>query len=176
MVSVGDFQAHLHAPLDILDEVQLDTPLSEDYLLRFGDILFVRSNGNPDLVGRSLLIPLTREPITFSGFTIRARIQDEKALPQYCAYFFKSSRFSRMVRAAGQGANIRNLSQGLLSCLRIPLPPLATQKAIVAEIEAEQALVNGNRELIRRFEGKIQAVLARVWREGEATDSLGAAP
>jgi type I restriction enzyme M protein len=47
----------------------------------------------------------------------------------------------------------------------IPLPPLATQQAIVAEIEAEQSLVAANRELIARFEKKIQATLARVWGE-----------
>ena len=35
----------------------------------------------------------------------------------------------------------------------------------VAEIEAEQALVAANRELIARFEKKIQAALARVWGE-----------
>ena len=46
-------------------------------------------------------------------------------------------------------------------------PPLATQQAIVAEIEAEQALVAANRELIARFEKKIQATLARVWGEDE---------
>jgi hypothetical protein len=37
--------------------------------------------------------------------------------------------------------------------------------AIVTEIEAEQALVAANRELITRFEKKIQATLARVWGE-----------
>lgn len=42
-----------------------------------------------------------------------------------------------------------------------------TQQAIVAEIEAEQALVNANRELIARFEKKIQATLARIWGEEE---------
>jgi type I restriction enzyme M protein len=45
------------------------------------------------------------------------------------------------------------------------VPFLATQQAIVAEIEAEQALVAANRELIIRFEKKIQATLARVWGE-----------
>jgi type I restriction enzyme M protein len=39
--------------------------------------------------------------------------------------------------------------------------------AIVAEIEAEQALVTANRELIERFEKKIEATLARVWGEEE---------
>ncbi|HEY5792252.1 MAG TPA: hypothetical protein VIS74_03075 [Chthoniobacterales bacterium] len=38
---------------------------------------------------------------------------------------------------------------------------------IVAEIEAEQALVAANRELITRFERKIQATLARIWGETE---------
>ena len=47
--------------------------------------------------------------------------------------------------------------------ITIPLPPLATQQAIVAEIEAEQTLVEANRELIWRFEGKIQSAIARVW-------------
>jgi type I restriction enzyme M protein len=50
---------------------------------------------------------------------------------------------------------------------KIPLPPLATQQAIVAEIENEQALVAANRELITRFEKKIQATLARIWGEEE---------
>ena len=55
----------------------------------------------------------------------------------------------------------------VLNEFKIPLPPLATQQAIVAEIEAEQALVAANRELIARFEKKIQATLARVWGEDE---------
>lgn len=34
-------------------------------------------------------------------------------------------------------------------------------------METEQALVGANRELIARFEQKIQATLARVWGEDE---------
>lgn len=37
----------------------------------------------------------------------------------------------------------------------------------VAEIQAGQSLVNSIRELITRFERKIQSAIARVW--GEAT-------
>ena len=50
---------------------------------------------------------------------------------------------------------------------KVPLPPLETQQAIVAEIEAEQALVNANRDLIARFEKKIAAAVDRVWGGGE---------
>ena len=65
------------------------------------------------------------------------------------------------------GVTLKNLNQSILSDIKIPLPPLATQQAIVAEIEAEQALVSANRELIERFEKKIQATLAFVWGEDE---------
>lgn len=41
----------------------------------------------------------------------------------------------------------------------------------MAEIEAEQALVAANRELITRFEQKIQATLARVWGDNEAVSA-----
>ena len=167
IIGVSDFQKHLYAQLDNLDEVHLSAPLGREYLLQEGDILFVRSNGNPDLVGRSLFVPTPREPTTFSGFTIRGRIHDERAIPIFFAHFFKSRDFAEMIKTVGQGANIRNLSQVILNELKIPLPPLATQRAIVAEIEAEQALVAANRELITRFEKKIQATLARIWGEGD---------
>ena len=49
--------------------------------------------------------------------------------------------------------------------LTIPLPPLETQQAIVTEIEAERSLVDANRELITRFEKKIQDTISRVWAE-----------
>jgi type I restriction enzyme M protein len=167
IIGVSDFQNHLYAPQVDLDEVHLATRLGDDYLVKDGDILFVRSNGNPDLVGRSLFIRQPSEPTTFSGFTIRGRIHDKRALPLFFAHFFKSRDFAEMIKTVGQGANIRNLSQGILNELKVPLPPLATQQAIVAEIEAEQALVAANRELITRFEQKIQATLARVWGEAE---------
>ena len=50
----------------------------------------------------------------------------------------------------------------------IALPPLEVQQSIVAEIETEEALVAANRELIERFEKKIQSAVERVWGKGEA--------
>lgn len=46
---------------------------------------------------------------------------------------------------------------------QVRFPELATQEAIVAEIEAERALINGNGDLITRFERKIDTAIARVW-------------
>ncbi len=171
IIGVSDFQSNLYAPVENLKEVGLDQWLSDDYLVKHGDILFVRSNGNPALVGRSLFVPEITEPTTFSGFTIRARFHDERALPLFYAHFFKSRDFAEMIKTVGQGANIRNLSQGILDELKIPVPSIEEQKFHVAEIEAEQKLVDANHELITRFEKKIQATLARVWGEEPAVKS-----
>ncbi len=71
------------------------------------------------------------------------------------------------------GVGLVHITKGNLERIKIPLPPLEVQKEVVAEIEAEQALVAANRELIDRFEKKIQATIARVWDEDESTDSSG---
>jgi type I restriction enzyme M protein len=63
------------------------------------------------------------------------------------------------------------INQGIVERIPIPLPALETQRALVAEIEAEQSLVAANRELIERFEKKIQATIARVWGVDQQTTS-----
>lgn len=65
------------------------------------------------------------------------------------------------------GVGLVHITKGNLERIEIPLPSLAMQNALVAEIEAEQALVNGNRDLIARFEKKIDAAIARVWGEAK---------
>ncbi len=64
---------------------------------------------------------------------------------------------------------LQRVPRAVVENYRIPLPPLDMQQQIVAEIEVEQRLVAANRELIARFEKKIQATLARVWGENALT-------
>jgi len=55
-----------------------------------------------------------------------------------------------------------------LKLTEIPVPPLETQREIVAELEAERGLVEANRTLIGRMEKKIEAAIARVWSAADA--------
>jgi type I restriction enzyme M protein len=84
---------------------------------------------------------------------------DNRFLKDVLASAEMQSHFDRQA----SGSTQKFIPLGFIRSLPIPLPPLATQHQIVAEIEAEQALVAANRELITRFEQKIQATLARVW-------------
>ena len=167
ILGVSHFKDHVVAPVAEIEYTQTDLDIEDSWFLKEGDILFVRSNGNQELVGRSVILPAMVEPVSFSGFTIRCRFGGE-VIPMFYALLFKSVKHRTMLKDVGRGANIRNLSQGILKEIKVPVPPLETQRAIVAEIEAEQALVEANKQLIARFEAKIKAVIDRVWGGGEA--------
>jgi len=85
--------------------------------------------------------------------------------PSMLVYLLQEMAVSGALVGWLSGTTIKHLTLESFNKLPIPLPPLATQQGIVAEIEAEQALVAANRELITRFEQKIQATLARIWGE-----------
>ena len=89
-----------------------------------------------------------------------------KVQTTYLATYMLSAAFNESIRGYYERANIPKINRTQLFETKIPLPPLGTQQAIVSEIEAEQALVNANRELIERFEKKIRATVGRAWGEG----------
>ena len=93
----------------------------------------------------------------------------EPATQKFVEVYLNSISIEEFVTGAAQP----KVNQEALNRIPIPIPDdVATQQAIVAEIEAEQALVAANRELIIRFEQKIQATLARVWGEDMAPANL----
>ncbi len=71
------------------------------------------------------------------------------------------------------GVGLVHITKGNLEKIQIPLPDLSQQQAIVAEMEAEQAAVDANRELIERFEKKIDAAIARVWESKPTAEASG---
>jgi restriction endonuclease S subunit len=130
--------------------------------VRMGDVLL--STVRPNLKAFALLREVRDRSIASTGFAV-LRARADKALPAFVlASICSDNAVEQMVRMMGKGA-YPSINQSDVESIQIPLPPLETQRAIVAEIEAEQVLVNANRELIARMEKKIQATLARVWGE-----------
>lgn len=128
-LGVGNFKSLATITcMDNIDEIELNTLPSDDYLLKDGDIVFVRSNGNKALVGRCLTIYPNKEKVTFSGFCIRYRIEKSAITAEYLNFLFRTPSMKRQMLSRGQGANIQNISQGTLSALRIPVPPLEKQQ------------------------------------------------
>ena len=133
-LGVGDFKDHAvidgteHLPM-----ISLNEKPPEESMLQDGDIVFVRSNGNKDLVGRCLVVYPHETPTTYSGFCIRYRMTSDEANTVYLVRALKTT--SMRKKMAGRGANIQNLNQQILATLDIPLPPLELQEQFAAFVE-----------------------------------------
>ena len=129
-------------------------------------MLFNWRNGSKHLVGKTALFDLEGEYL-FASFLIGIRSRPEFVDYRYLWHtlniYRKEGKYIQFMRQ-----NVNGLfNREELKITAIPLPSLETQQAIVDEIEAEQTLVNANRELITRFEKKIQTALNRIWGEQE---------
>ena len=134
IVGVRDFQKSFLVPFESLASVTIDGKLNEIDLLKKDDILTVRSNGNPELIGRTLLAQNVEGKISHSGFTIRIRLNSQHVYPVYLCHYLKSKEARQSMVNSGTGINIKSLNQVALSSLTIPLPPLSKQKTIVKKL------------------------------------------
>ncbi|HEX5010776.1 MAG TPA: N-6 DNA methylase [Planctomycetota bacterium] len=126
-----------------------------------GDILVARTGAT---YGKTMLFD-EDYPAVFASYLIRLQFPKDRVLPRYYWVFAQSDTYWSQANALMTGGGQPQFNGNALKQIKVPLPPLPTQQAIVAEVEAEQAMVAANRELIARFEKKIQATLARVWGE-----------
>lgn len=140
IVGVRDFQKSFWAPMDSLETITADGKVPESDLLKENDLLFVRSNGNKELIGRSLLVGPVSGKVTHSGFTIRARINGSGVVPHYVCRYVKSDLVRQRMIEGGTGTNIKSLNQTMLSDITIPLPSVSEQHEIVAKLDGMDGL------------------------------------
>ncbi|WP_417228312.1 restriction endonuclease subunit S [Amphritea sp.] len=140
-LGVGNFKS-LTSIDDVasLGFIELNDVPAQDYLIRDGDLVFVRSNGNKALVGRCISVYPADEKLTFSGFCIRYRVEDQFIEPEYLNYLFRMPSMKHAMLQEGQGANIQNINQQILSRLSIPLPPIDEQLKFCRVVEQMKCL------------------------------------
>ncbi len=162
LIGVSNFGNRFSPDYNSLEEIKKEVVRSNDYL-RNGDIVFVRSNGNKELVGRCMLIKNPESPVTYSGFCIRARLNDtKKHNPVFFTYLFKSSDFRKAMTGSAVGANIQNLSQGRLSACEVRIPNYDLQVRIADILSAYDDLIENNQKQIKLLEEAAQR-LYKEW-------------
>ena len=135
-LGVGDFKDKIKiSSIKELSMVPISSYITPTSYLKNGDIVFVRSNGSKELVGRSVLIEKIESNVTFSGFCIRFRNMSKDFLNNYLLYFFQSSIFRTEINKGSMGTNINNLSQDVLKNVNVPYVPLVMQEQIISNIE-----------------------------------------
>ena len=132
-LGVGDFQNYLVLNDEsMFSNIITDTEIEDDYYLKNGDIIFVRSNGSKELVGRAIMVDNIDFKVTYSGFCIRLRNKEpQKINSKFLLYFFRSDHFRNELQRLSQGSNISNINQDLLSHIKIPLVEMRFQESVI---------------------------------------------
>jgi type I restriction enzyme S subunit len=162
VVGVSDFQDYTKPRYDELEQINPDGIVTERNILRDGDIVFFRSNGNLVLICRSLFIEQPPEEVTHSAFTIRLRFNSSEVYPKFYAYCFRTPLIRQGLMASGGGTNISNLNQDILNALEVPLPPLPVQRRIAGILSAYDELMENSQRRIWILEA-VARTLYREW-------------
>lgn len=119
-----------------------------------GDLLFVRTNGSRDLIGRAAMVGGDFEGMAFASYLIRMRPLAELVTPRYLVYAASAPSLRAEIQArAATSAGQYNLSLATLRRLPIPLPPLTEQRRIVQEIDRQYSIFDAlDRAMVTAFD------------------------
>jgi type I restriction enzyme S subunit len=120
--------------VNVANLYRIDKQISEDYILKNGDILIVRSSVKEEGVAWATFFEEGNEPITFCGFIIRGRpVHTINA--EYVVYYLRSHDVRNELIKKSVRSTITNINQAILSEVNIPLPLLSEQKRIVSILD-----------------------------------------
>lgn len=156
-VGMGNIRA---GKLDLAEVryVALTPKERESHRLAPGDVLFNRTN-SPELVGKAAMVEAIDEAV-FASYLIRVELDRERVEPSFVAHWINSPWGRAWARRVKRDAiSQSNINSRKLAAMPLPLPPLAEQRSIVAEIDE---LLGRGEELDRR-RGTEMAELDRLW-------------
>lgn len=138
------------------------------FSLKGGDLLFVRTNGSRDLIGRVACVD-GAEGMAFASYLIRVRPDPARLDSRFAVIALSAPKARAAIEAkAATTAGQYNLNLAALRSLRIPLPSIAQQRSIVAEVEhrltAAVAMEAEIDHALRQSAALRRAILARASR------------
>lgn len=147
--------------LTLSDVPFAEVPAAEAEALRLeaDDVLLIRTNGNPEYIGKSTIVSkeVAAAHTIYASYLIRVRSDKEKLLGAYLNYFLASPLGRRQAGAAANtSAGNNNIGARAIKHFRLPRPPLDEQQRIVdllnvveRQIDAQAAKVGAALELKR---------------------------
>lgn len=165
IIGVGDFKNFSKIDdFKNISFVQMNASPSEDFFLKDEDLLFVRSNGNKDLVGRCLIVYVRDEKISYSGFCIRFRNTNKSLNNNYLVQLLQRVEFKKHIFKNGRGANIQNINQELLSNIEVQIPPIELQNQFSKRVQLIETQKQQAQEALAKSEELFQSLLQQAFK------------
>jgi type I restriction enzyme M protein len=148
--------------LDLTDvQYHTLTPDLSRFVLHTGDIVIAMTGAT---VGK--VAEVNRDDLLLNQ-RVGVLRRKQSAEQKYLLHLLRSPEFYDFCqRTAGGGAQ-GNIAPRQILDYEIPLPSLEEQRQVMAATDTEVAQMESVRDLIPKFEAKIQGVLNRVWGNGD---------
>ena len=159
--------------LDDLKLVPVDDSEFKRLQMKNGDILFVRTNGNPDFVGRCAVfdqslvshLAFPTDEYIFASYLIRARLIPKIVNSTFLREFLLGDSGRRQLRSGCKtSAGQFNVNIPSLSSISVPLPPLALQQQFAKRIEAIETLKATHRQSLAKLDTLFASLQHRAFR------------
>ncbi|MFM6153395.1 MAG: restriction endonuclease subunit S, partial [Sphaerospermopsis kisseleviana] len=118
---------------------------AHNYFLEIGDIVLARTGAS---TGKSYLYNVKDGKLVFAGFLIRVRPDTQKLYPRYLKGYLETQSYWNWVKVMSMRSGQPGINGNEYSHLKIPLPPLAEQKAIAQSLSDVDNLITAIDKLI----------------------------
>ena len=165
-LGVGSFKSK-NAIRDVseLKKIYLSNSFDTEYLLKKNDLVFVRSNGSKELVGRCVLIENEIKNTTYSGFCIKGSLKSEKTTSKYILKIIEAGFLKKRLKHENRGTNISNLNQEILNSLEIKLPSIEEQNKIIEILSTWDSAIEKTEKLISEKEKMFNGISQKIFRK-----------
>jgi type I restriction enzyme M protein len=138
----------------------------EKYRLVQGDVLIVRTNGNPDYVGRAAVFEGSKfDECLFASYLIRLRPNLDRLLPHFLYETLQSEPMKMDIRKqVKSSAGNYNLNTRGIRELRIPLPPKKMQQEFLGRLRSFDTLIDAATQHLETVRRLRSAVLYNVFK------------
>lgn len=165
---------------DDLKKVPVTAQELEKLRLKNGDVLFVRTNGNPDNVGRCAVFNRTKienagfgeSEFIFASYLIRARLDLKRIEPIFLQYYLLTDEGRKLLLSkARTSAGQYNINTEGLGNLIILFPPIGLQNKFAEIVKKIEALKAEKLKSAEKIEHLFQSLQQRAFK-GELFERL----
>jgi len=181
IVNMGELFAYPRLHSVSMKRVELNDSELKRFMLSEGDLIFARRSLTAEGAGKCSVVLELDEPTTFESSIIRARPDQEKAVPLYLYYFFNSSSGLHSLDTIRRQVAVAGITGGDLAKLPIPVPPIPEQRAIAHILGTLDDKIELNRRMNETLETIAWAIFkswfvdfdpVRAKMSGEAPESI----
>jgi len=137
------------------------------YVLKQGDLVMARTGAT---FGKVLYFD-SETPSVFASYLIRFIPKTKTVDQKYVYYFCLSQSYWKQANQLVDGGTQPQFSSNKIAQIKIPIPPLKTQRQIVGKLDRQMQALDGVRLLKSEAGKRIEKILAGVWGEPVIQDN-----